>query len=414
MRHWRRSANSGVSVSESRPYGAVTPATAWAAVAVLISAVTGVLTARALAPDSRGTLALVLSIAGVCVLAGALGTTAAIRAHLPRAKGVTARAYERLSAALLLPLVSLLLIALLVAAGLLDASFASPAVAVAFVSYGIASFLSGQAFDLLNARGQIVESARYNAIGSLGCLALVIVVTLSGATVATLVGCYAVAALLQFVLAMRRALRDRDAAEGSGGARILLRDGIRLLGLTLGQNLAYRADTVALGALSGEAQVGFYAVATTPAAVLRLPSIAVGQVAFHRAASGVSSAAGVVRPLLVLMAILVPLAVVGWVTADWLIPVLFGDAYRGAVQPFRILLLAELALAPFLVLGRAVAGLGGTWGASIPGVVGIGVLLVGAAILIPGLGAVGAAWASVAAYAVMSLAAALALVFRRA
>jgi O-antigen/teichoic acid export membrane protein len=191
--------------------------------------------------------------------------------------------------------------------------------------------------------------------------------------------------------------------------RILLKDGSRLLGLNLGQSLAYRADTVMLSALSSQHQVGLYAVAVTPASILRLPSTAVGQVAFHQAAAGDAGLRQILARLAKLTGILIPLAVCGWLLADWVIPFMYGAEYRDAVGAFRILLVAEIALAPFLVLSRTMAGSGNTWGASAAGLMGVAALVTSGAVLIPGQGAEGAAWASVIAYSAMSATACLAL-----
>jgi len=385
-------------------------ATGWAAAAVAVSAATGVLTARGLGPEYRGTLALALSIAGFCVLISAFGTNVSVRRHLPRNAGVTIRGYERLSILLTAPLLIVLASAGYATASFVDPSFGRWDVGAAFMVYGVGFYFSNQALDLLNAAGLVVKSARTNAIGSLFCLALVSIATASGLGLPVIILAYATSTFFQSAMAysiLTSGVRTRR--QQAVGLRTLLKDGGRLLGLNLGQTVAYRADTVLLGVFSGQSEVGMYAVATTPAAVLRIPSNALGQAAFHDAASGDIAIRKILGRLARLLVVMVPLVAVGWVLADWAVVLIYGVAYADAADILRVLLLAEIALAPFLVIARVVAGLGSTWGASASGISGAIVLIFACGALIPPLGAVGAAWASVAAYFTMSSVASLAL-----
>ncbi|WP_157155340.1 lipopolysaccharide biosynthesis protein [Diaminobutyricimonas sp. LJ205] len=370
-----------------------------------MSAVTGILTARTLGPEDRGTLALAVSVAGLCVLVGAAGTNVSVRRLLPRgAEGVSQRGYERLSLKLLVPLMVILLGALILLAGIIDSEFADPAVAVAFFCFGVSYFLSNQLLDLMNAHGWVSAAARTNALGSIVCMVLVVLATILELGLVAMIYCYAVSVVVQVALAMSAVARTRTPGRTRGGQWALLTNGARLLGLNLGQSLTYRADTILLGALSTPDSVGHYAVATTPAAILRLPANALGQVSMHDVASSAQHVRVTLRRVLILESILIPVAGLGWVAGGWLIPFVYGSEFGTAVDAFRVLLLAELALAPFLVVSRVLAGGGSRLGASVSGTVGAIVLLALCPFLIPPLGASGAAWASVAAYGTMSLA----------
>lgn len=98
-------------------------------------------------------------------------------------------------------------------------------------------------------------------------------------------------------------------------------------------------------------------------------------------------------PLLVLAVLLMP----------WLLPLLFGDQYPGAVLPAQILMLASLGQGMNVLLGNCLRGLGRPGlpalaeGAGI--VVTVGLLL----LLLPLLGAVGAALVSLLAYTAAAL-----------
>jgi len=325
------------------------------------------------------------------------------------------RGYERLSLLLVAPLAVVLTSVLYLTMVFVDPAFGRWEVGAAFLAYGVAYYFSNQGLDLLNAVGLVVKSARTNALGSVFCLVLVALATLLKLGLAVIICCYALGALVQAILAIAIVVRrGRVSGEAVLGARVLLRDGGKLLGLNVGQNLAYRADTVLLGALSGQGEVGLYAVATTPASVLRIPSNALGQAAFHDAADGRLSSRAVLGRLVKLFMVLIPVAAVGWIVADWILVLVYGSEYAAAADAFRVLLIAELALAPFLVIGRVVAGLGSTLGASASGLIGVLMLLGFGVAFIPSMGAVGAAWASVIAYSSMSLTASAVFVkFRR-
>lgn len=384
--------------------GKVAGTAGWAMAAVAISTVTGILTARSLGPEHRGTLALVLSIAGLCVLVSAFGTNVAVRRHLPQRDLVNRRGYERVSLILLAPLAIVLASTLFLVTTLVDPTFGRWQVGVAFIGYGVSFYFSNQALDLLNALGLVKLSAKVNAIGSFICLILVGFGAAFGLGLDYMIWAYSISVICQVgLVAVLAHARTKVPGSQAKGVRVLLRDGGQLLGLNLGQSLTYRSDTILLGALSGQFEVGNYAVATTPAAVLRIPANALGQVLFHETAMNAIDARAVLRRILVLLAMLVPIAAVGWIFADWLFPTVFGPGYTEAVWPFRFLLIAEIFLTPFLVLGRALAGGGSTWGASACGVLGVSVLVGSCLLLIPSLGATGAALASVLAYASMSV-----------
>ncbi|MGN6205841.1 flippase [Humibacter sp.] len=375
----------------------------WTILSVAVSAVTGIFTARSLGPAERGSLALVVSIAGICALVGALGTNVAVRRHLPQRQSVNRAGYYRATILLVGPLGIVLLAVVYAVAAYIDPDFGKPAVGIAFAGYGIAYYFSNQALDLLNALGQVRTSAMVNAIGTLLCFGMVVAVALFKPSLALMVWAYTLSVVGQVVISalIVRRVTDRERSRPRG-VRILIRDGSRLLGFNVGQSIVYQGDTVMLGALSTRFEVGVYAVAVTPAAVLRIPATALGQVLFHDVASGVATRRTVAKRLSVLFAVLVPTALVIWVLAGWLIALVYGPEYASAVEPFRILLIAEILLSPFIVVGRTLAGVGKTWGASTCGLTGVVLLFAACFVFVPTFGAIGAAVASAVAYGAMS------------
>jgi O-antigen/teichoic acid export membrane protein len=164
--------------------------------------------------------------------------------------------------------------------------------------------------------------------------------------------------------------------------------------------LNYRLDFVILGALSGPAILGSYAVASKLAELLRLPSLSFFWVLYPRFAKDDAAQAErrarrlIPRAGLLTIAGAVPLAL----TAGFVVPGIYGEAFRPAIVPAQILL-----------LGLSVEGAAGVimaflYGRGRPGLnslatgAGLVVTVVLDVLLIPRFGAVGAAWASTAAY----------------
>jgi O-antigen/teichoic acid export membrane protein len=384
--------------------------TGWSAANVAIATGVGMVTARALGVELRGTLALMLSSAGLIVLLAALGTNVAIRRRLPHGQ-TSIRQYLQVSCALFVALAVLASLVTVPFAAYFDPAFGRAPVAVSFVAYCLTFFWSNQLLDLLNALGRIVMSAAINAAGTAVCFAAVLVSVTMGGDLVHIALSYSAAMVVQISLSqalIRRA--ERPAGRRQEGRRSLVRQGSLMLGLNLGQAITYRADNLLIGAFSSPAAVGIYAVAITPAALLRLPATAVGQVLFHDSATGAAGSKQVWKRVAQVEMVLVGLAAGGSLLADHVIVLLFGPAFADSAGVFRVLLIAELSLAPFLILSRVLVGRGGTWHASISGIAGAATLIGMGLILIPPYGAYGGAWASVAAYSVMSAVAALQVV----
>jgi O-antigen/teichoic acid export membrane protein len=183
----------------------------------------------------------------------------------------------------------------------------------------------------------------------------------------------------------------------------LIASGVRATPAFFATQGVYRVDRYFLGAFRGVKSVGIYAIASSAAEMVRVVSYGVYQVLFFRQASGRASAreVNIARIATVLSTALI-CGVLAWL-APFLIVHLVGHRYDAAVTPLRILLLAEVLLASFLtdtstLLTRAAYGLA-FWAAA----AGLVAALVADIILISRYGAIGAAWASVASYAVLAL-----------
>jgi O-antigen/teichoic acid export membrane protein len=164
--------------------------------------------------------------------------------------------------------------------------------------------------------------------------------------------------------------------------------------------LNLRLDFLLLAALAGDVTLGVYAVASKFAELLRLPSLALTYVLYPRFSregrrARVQGARRLIpRAGLFVAAAALPLAI----GARFLLPVIYGAAFRSAIVPTYILL---VGLAAEGVAGVITAFL---YGEARPGLnslaMGAGVLVTVCLdlLLIPRLHAIGAAWASSAAY----------------
>jgi O-antigen/teichoic acid export membrane protein len=164
--------------------------------------------------------------------------------------------------------------------------------------------------------------------------------------------------------------------------------------------LNYRLDFVILGALSGPAVLGTYAVASKLAELLRIPAQSLFWVLYPRFAQESADEAEsharrlVPRAGAAVAVGAIPLALL----AGFIVPAVYGHSFTPAIIPAQIILVG--------VAGEGVAGVitAFLYGRGRPGLNslatggGLVVTVVLDILLIPRFGAVGAAWASTAAY----------------
>ncbi|MDE2207793.1 MAG: polysaccharide biosynthesis C-terminal domain-containing protein, partial [Armatimonadetes bacterium] len=171
------------------------------------------------------------------------------------------------------------------------------------------------------------------------------------------------------------------------------------------QHMNYRLDTMIVNAIMGGAAVGVYSAGVSAAQVLLLIPAAVSVVQMPRVASsgqarGVESAPLALGATLYLVA---GAAVVLGIGMPFIVMVLYGKAYQGAIAPGLWLLPGMWSVAVLNVMGSTFSGLGR------PGCNTVAVacgLVATAALdftLIPRYGILGAAWASTAAYSLAAI-----------
>jgi O-antigen/teichoic acid export membrane protein len=164
--------------------------------------------------------------------------------------------------------------------------------------------------------------------------------------------------------------------------------------------LNLRLDFLILGALAGPAVLGTYAIASKFAELLKILPMALTYVLYPKYSNQTRSAAAAsARELLPRAAATVALAAVPlWLAATYLLPIVYGPAFRSAVEPAHILLLGLSAEGVAGVITAFLYGIGRPGLNSIAMGFGVVVTVALDLLLIPRFGAVGAAVASSAAY----------------
>ena len=383
---------------------------------VACSLVAGIATARMLGPSDRGTLAVTLTVVGLLTLMGALGTNVAFRMLLPSDGRVTISTFRRLTTKLAVPNLVVLVALMIIFSHRIGRQLADPVVLVCIAMLGVATFFSNQVLDCFNALHQSSRSARLNAAGALTTAILLLVCWLAGWNLIAALLCYAVGFILRTVVGLvwlRRTPETRRTEEGPGGQTLMLKLGLPLMGGNLGQAVMLRMDQILVGVLLGSHPAGLYAVACTPAGVLAVVSSSIGQVTLAEAAHGLLSRAALLRQTLQATGLTLALAITGAALTPWLLPLLFGAEFTGSTRVAQALLLAQVALAPFLILSRAATGYGMVRWSGFTGLVGAVTLVVMVLLLVPRFGLLGGAVAASATFVVATAVTALGLAARQ-
>jgi O-antigen/teichoic acid export membrane protein len=171
---------------------------------------------------------------------------------------------------------------------------------------------------------------------------------------------------------------------------------------TLAMALVLKVDQLILGAYGGMIELGYYAVAVTLVDALMLGPSLVATFILPRLVGLLPSEriAFFKKLWLFLVVVMLGIAVVGFVLSPWVIPLLFGQTYAPTVTLFRILLGAVVFLGLFTITQQALAVYVEDWRFAYGPLLALAVNIILNFLWIPTYGAVGAAWASVVAYAI--------------
>jgi O-antigen/teichoic acid export membrane protein len=360
------------------------------------------LSTRWLSPHDRGVIVVVLTTSSLLMLVGSMGVPTVGRRLVANPDEMTTATYvrvaRRMSGAHIVTTMTLGLGTLALSGGL-----DGVAAALAFTLFAVISFYGYMCRELLHGLGRHRSAVWVEVVPALGMLLWILPSGLRGSLsltttlVAVVAGGLAQLAFVQFAT---RGLTSGAVADINW--RSLLRDSLPALGFSLGSALVVRSDRLILGGMVGAAAVGAYGLAATFSELLWVIPMTLSQFAFRRASVSPQRAL-TSRMWLVTLAITASLAaLVAWVGA-LLIPVLFGQAYEPAVGLLPWLCLAAVPMGSYYFDSALLNGTGAFSTVSRITAVGVVVMLVSGPVLIWFFGGLGAAWASLCAYAVMGI-----------
>jgi O-antigen/teichoic acid export membrane protein len=392
-----------VSRSGSGKNGLIGTLLASAAVAAA-SLCSGLILARSLSPDLRGVLATILLWPTMLTIFSDLGLGFAVAyfvAKEPAARSAlwTTSLVYALAAGTLVGVAGAVIVPSLV--GLTGAAAADLRLAMSIVPAShVASFGSMLLLGSGWLREYNVVRAYLNVGYALG-VALLMAAGLAG--VHTYALAYITAQLSGAVLATALVLwriRPRLAWSGPLLKPLFAYGGKAYISSVVAQtNL--RLDQMIMSAVVPFAELGKYVVAVAMSSTVAplyttLAIVALPQVTRHNEAEAGGRESVRYFQLGVLAG--VPVMIVAALAMPWLLPLLFGSQYPGAVLPAQILMLATLSQGMNVILGNCLRGLGRP---GLPAIAeGIGVVVTVALLwlVLPVLGAVGAALTSLLAY----------------
>ena len=366
----------------------------------------GIILARTVGPSVRGDYAAISAWFGVVLMVGAIGQPAALCFYVAR-EPLRAREYVATSRAMMLTTGAVSLSIGMVFAPLLAHGNTQVTIGyrIAFATSVVAFVAASYTFSL-----QARDLQRWNVVQfSQPLLSLVAIVVLWRLRLLTLDAAMVVLSAtlaLQLIWAYR-CCRCTGLAPGHAQLRLvgpLAKYGVAQIAAVAPALLNAQLDQLVLSQTVPSADLGRYAVAVSLALVPVPLTSAIGNVAFPRLASqravtmqtfrlqrlAVLAAAGLAA------AMLVPLAVVAY----WLVPIVFGPAYIGAVPLLWLLTPGAVFLACGKVTGDLLRGRNRpivvAWAQGLAAVFTVVLLFA----LLPVLGVAAAAIASTIAYGV--------------
>jgi O-antigen/teichoic acid export membrane protein len=251
--------------------------------------------------------------------------------------------------------------------------------------------------------GRLRAAAAISASGGwLYALLVVAMASTAGVRVETALAAWITAHLLWAALLVSAGARTAGMRPPSVGLLVeSIRFGLRAWAGSISQFLNARLDQILVGAIASSATLGLYAVAVNAAEVLLFLPNAVATALLPTLLRAGPDAEGVKRTLrtfrsslLLTLATIVVAGTAGWI----LIPIVFGEAFRGSVQPFLLLLPGAIGYVALSIFANSLLAARAPGLASTSRVTSLGAGLALDLVLIPVLGASGAAAAASAAF----------------
>jgi O-antigen/teichoic acid export membrane protein len=376
---------------------------------VLAGAVSLILTARALGPHGRGSVAAAFTWA---LLFSTIGYLSLGQVANHRATGKPADEWLRPVLTALVVMTAVVTVAGWAVAGALYAvsggrAFGDIPGYALVLGFATLPFLVWEQYGswLLVAVGKISFYNRREVVGrTIGVVLIVVLVGVAGAGVAGALIALLVAQAIVAAAGWRyltRLVGGRFALD-----RALLRgmvaDGLKLHFNAVGAFLFAEAAILIVQSVRGPSETGPFQVAVQLMTVAFLIPQAASMVLFGEVTRlGPNRAWPATRRVLImLVGVMAGVALVGYLLAPTVVPLLFGDSFRSAVPVFQILVLGVLGQTFSSVMGPQWIGRGLFWQSSVL-TVALGVCnVVACAVLVPTYGMKGAAYALLGVYMV--------------
>lgn len=326
----------------------------------VVNIATGLLAARLLLPEGRGELAAIMLWPGILAEIGILGLSDALLYYA--AKGGAAP--RQLFASAALPLAGLSVVLILIGIAIVplvhhDDSAAVQAIAVWYMSYIAIYYVGLLAFAMFQGHLDLLAWNWLRILVPLGYLAFILV--LAAADVTTVAGFAAanlathlVAALVGLWVMARRGWLGFEPRRAL--ARSLVVYGFKVHVGEVLNSLRQRLDQALVALLLPAADLGLYVVALTMANAPMFLVATVANVAFPKmsqqaTAGGRTEVFGRYLRLALVIAVLIAVGLLA--VAHWVLPLLFGEAFRPAVPILQVLLLGLPAHALKIMLMQA-------------------------------------------------------------
>lgn len=375
-----------------------------------LNVVTGITLARGLGPRSRGEVAAVFLWVMLVASAGQIGLPEAVTyytASTPRRASVVLEVALRIALLLSLPLVLIGALTVTLVLG----HYGATTLTAGFLALTAIPLYMGTNITVASLQG-LSAIRSFNAVRGLQFIltaaALVSFAVVHALTVRTATYSYLAAFGITFVvaLAVLRAHGVVRTGFDRGLSRALLGYGLRSQASFVTSTLIERLDQLLISVMLGAALLGLYVVAVTLTTGASLVAYTIGLVAFPRVAAlaDISARATIARRYLLISVVLSMALVLPMVAfTPQLLDLLFGHAFVKIASVCRVLIIASVFLAFTQLLTSLLRGLGRPFDVARAGGVGLVVTVVLLCVLLPTIGLMGAATASLVAYGVTAI-----------
>jgi O-antigen/teichoic acid export membrane protein len=373
----------------------------------ILNVLTGILLARALGPSGRGELTAVLLWPLALSIVGSLGVSEAATYYAARGRASTGTLLGTTMAVGLLQSLVLAVLGFVIlpfvlsghGAGMINSARLFLAVIpLSLVTLSLMGLLNGlQRFAAFHCLRVLVIGG--TAAGLIGVQAI------GHLTVRAAVLVYLAANLVTFLAAywvvVNRAARPMRVERAL--VRDLLTFGVKSHSSNVPSMLNERLDQLVISMFLAPVRLGLYAVAVTMTSVTNLIGASVSYVALPavaRLAPGEERTSAARRFIVLTVLLSAAFTVPVILFARPLIEMLFGGAFAGSVNVSRVLLVGAVVLSTTRAIGAILKAVNRPLDAGIAETIALGVTILALAVLLPALGIMGAAIASLLAYGV--------------